>query len=83
LVQLTHCQCVALCWRILHLADPLVRTTRLKGVVLGLDGDQGGREATEKLAERFAQAGLEASVCSAPQDGRGKDWNERWKAQLA
>jgi DNA primase len=52
---------------------------QVKRVLLALDGDAGGRGATERLADQFRQAGLTVSVCLPPQDNGGKDWNERWR----
>ncbi len=54
---------------------------QVKHILLALDGDAGGREATERLAEQFRRAGLRVSVCLPPQDNGGKDWNERWRQQ--
>jgi hypothetical protein len=53
---------------------PLVQTA-----VLALDGDEGGQEAGNRLADSLAQAGLRVKMCLLSQDGRGKDWNERWQ----
>lgn len=52
---------------------------QVKAVVLALDGDEGGRAATEKLAEECTHAGLHVSVCSPGNESSGKDWNERWR----
>ncbi len=51
----------------------------VKTVVLALDGDAGGKEASSRLSEQLIQAGIRAYVCSLPQDTWGKDWNERWQ----
>jgi DNA primase len=51
----------------------------VRAVVLALDGDQGGHEASSKLADEFQQAGLTVQRCLVPQDRWGKDWNERWR----
>ncbi len=52
-------------------------SSQVKSVVLAFDGDEGGKEATNRIAEQLEHAGLYASLCSPPQDGQGKDWNER------
>jgi hypothetical protein len=58
----------------------LVRSApQVKGVVLALDADDGGKTAMERLAVEFRQAGLTVVLCPPPQDQRGKDWNERWR----
>lgn len=51
----------------------------VKTVVLALDGDMGGREASHRLSEHLLQTGMHVQVCSLPQDTWGKDWNERWQ----
>ena len=51
----------------------------VKTVVLALDGDDGGKEASSRLADQLAQVGIHVLVCSLPQDTSGKDWNERWR----
>jgi hypothetical protein len=52
---------------------------QVRAVVLALDGDEGGKDATRRLAERLTRAGLCIRVCSPGQDRWGKDWNERWR----
>ena len=52
---------------------------RVTDVVLALDADHGGEEATERLANEFRQAGLSVSLCPPPHDCWGKDWSERWR----
>ncbi len=52
---------------------------QVKTVVLALDGDEGGQEASSRLADQLALAGLQVKVCPLSQDGWGKDWNERWQ----
>ncbi len=51
----------------------------VKRVVLALDGDAGGKEASSRLCEQLKQAGISVQVCSLPPDEWGKDWNERWR----
>jgi hypothetical protein len=48
-------------------------------VVLALDGDQGGQEAAQRLADQLMQEGFAVETCIPPADQRGKDWNERWR----
>jgi hypothetical protein len=48
-------------------------------VVLALDGDNGGKEASIRLADQLAQAGLRVQVCPLGQNTWGKDWNELWQ----
>ncbi len=58
----------------------LVRSApQVKGVVLALDADDGGKTAMERLAVEFRQAGLTVVLCPPPFDQWGKDWNERWR----
>jgi len=52
---------------------------QVKTVVLALDGDDGGKEASSRLADQLAQAGLRVCVCPSGQNIWGKDWNERWQ----
>ncbi len=52
---------------------------QVKTIVLALDGDQGGQEATHRLADQLKQEGFSVKVCPPPQDRWGKDWNERWR----
>ncbi len=52
---------------------------QVKTVALALDGDEGGQEASSRLADQLEQAGLRVKMCLLSQDGRGKDWNERWQ----
>jgi hypothetical protein len=46
---------------------------QVKGVVLALDADDGGKTAMERLADEFRQAGLPVSLCPPPHDRWGKD----------
>src|SRR5437879_4593664 len=52
---------------------------QVKTVVLALDGDAGGKEASSRLAYQLAQAGLRVQVCPSGQTTWGKDWNELWQ----
>ncbi len=52
---------------------------QVKTVVLALDGDDGGKEASSRLADQLAQAGLCVQVCQFGEDTLGKDWNELWQ----
>lgn len=51
----------------------------VRTVVLSLDGDEGGKEASSRLTDQLLQAGIHVQICSLPLDNRGKDWNERWQ----
>jgi hypothetical protein len=48
-------------------------------VVLALDSDQGGQEASRRMADQLMQEGFAAEICLPPSDRWGKDWNERWR----
>jgi hypothetical protein len=52
---------------------------RVKTVVLALDGDEGGREASARLANQLILADINVEFCAPAQDHAGKDWNERWQ----
>jgi len=52
---------------------------QVKTVVLALDGDDGGKEASSRLADQLAQAGLRVQVCLLGKNNWGKDWNELWQ----
>lgn len=52
---------------------------QVKTAVLALDGDDGGREASRRLANQLALAGLQVQLCPPAPDTWGKDWNERWQ----
>ena len=52
---------------------------QIKTVMLALDGDEGGQEASSRLADQLSLAGLRVKICPPGQDGWGKDWNERWQ----
>jgi hypothetical protein len=52
----------------------------VRGVVLALDGDAAGRERAAALARELQMVGLAVTICApAAEDGRGKDWAERWR----
>lgn len=52
---------------------------QVQRVVLALDGDEAGRAAMASLAGECREADLLVECCPPPQDGSGKDWNERWR----
>jgi hypothetical protein len=52
---------------------------QVKGVVLALDADDGGKTAMERLADAFRQVGLSVALCPPPHNRWGKDWSERWR----
>jgi Toprim-like len=52
----------------------------IAGVVLALDGDAAGCERAQTLRHELRAAGLAVTICApAAEDGRGKDWAERWR----
>lgn len=51
----------------------------VQSVILALDGDEPGQKAAQKLTQDLQAAGLATTLCTIPQDGYGKDWNERWR----
>jgi len=63
-------------------ADPTwfrQQAPQVRSVLLALDSDRGGTEATQRLRQRFTEVGLAAHCCQPPVDGWGKDWSERWR----
>jgi Toprim-like len=52
---------------------------QVKTVVLALDGDDGGKVASGRLADQLARSGLRVRFCPVARDSWGKDWNERWQ----
>jgi DNA primase len=52
---------------------------QVKGVVLALDADDGGKTAMARLAGEFRQVGFSVALCPPPRDRWGKDWSERWR----
>lgn len=53
--------------------------SHVRTALLALDADAGGQLASEKLVEQLERAGIQTSICTPPQDHRGKDWSERWR----
>ena len=68
---------------VMALAGTALRTYwfpwHVRTVLLALDGDDGGRQASEKLVEQLERAGIQTGICSPPCDQWGKDWSERWR----
>lgn len=68
---------------VLALAGTSLRTywfpSHVRTALLALDADDGGKQATEKLAEQLERAGIQTTICPPPQDQQGKDWSERWR----
>lgn len=63
-------------------ADPswlCQQAPQVRSVMLALDGDSSGTEATSRLSQQFTTAGLTVRCCQPPLDGWGKDWSERWR----
>lgn len=52
---------------------------QVKAVVLALDADEGGKDATQRLARHLTKSGVCVRLCRPRQDMWGKDWNERWR----
>jgi len=52
---------------------------QVKEVILALDGDEGGKMASHRIADLLAREGITVTLCLPPQDRWGKDWNERWR----
>ncbi len=52
---------------------------QVKSVILAFDSDEGGKEATSRLADQLVHTGICVRLCSPQQDKCGKDWNERWR----
>jgi hypothetical protein len=68
---------------VMALAGTSLRTywfpSHVRTALLALDADDGGKQATEKLAEQLERAGIQTTICPPPQDHQGKDWSERWR----
>jgi DNA primase len=47
-------------------------------VLLALDDDQGGREASKRIEQQLRWHQVSVGVCSTPSED-GKDWSERWR----
>ncbi len=60
-------------------AQPSWLPKQVKTIILALDADEGGRDAMQRLAERFECTGYYVKLCPPTQDQWGKDWNERWQ----
>ena len=56
---------------------------QVKRLILALDADSGGQDATERLAHAFREVGLAVQLASPPQDEKGKDWSERYRCHGA
>jgi hypothetical protein len=60
-------------------AQPSWFPDQVHSILLALDNDSGGREASRRLADAFARTGRAVLCCPPPQDAGGKDWNQRWQ----
>lgn len=47
--------------------------------IIALDGDESGREKSAAAQKHLYEHGYDAEVCCVPDDGRGKDWSERYR----
>jgi hypothetical protein len=65
----------------LGLMDFLKKNAQIKEVVLCLDNDRAGIEATKRIGRELKEMGLE--VCKQPPPGGHKDWNESIQAHYA
>ena len=52
---------------------------QIKSVALAFDNDEGGKEATSRLADQLVHTCICVRLCTPTQDKWGKDWNERWR----
>jgi Toprim domain-containing protein len=48
-------------------------------ITLAFDADTTGKAATLKVVNELARKGITPRICMPPQDGRGKDWSERYR----
>ena len=53
--------------------------SEVKIVVVALDGDKMGKQATKLMTEQLTRRGVSVITSLPPDDGLGKDWNERWQ----
>jgi len=51
----------------------------LAQIVLAFDGDNSGREKSEKARDELYLRGFDVSICNPPDDDMGKDWSERYR----
>jgi hypothetical protein len=59
--------------------DPDWIPEQVQVVILALDGDAAGQEATQRLVSLLEARGIRVMMCVPPQDHRGKDWSERYR----
>ena len=52
-------------------------------IIIAFDGDESGREKSEKARNDLYERGYDVTICPAPDDGSGKDWSERYRLQGA
>ena len=52
---------------------------KIAHVTLAFDGDESGILRSAHLREDLYEHGYDVMICHAPQDGRGKDWSERYR----
>lgn len=57
----------------------LMYAPQVKRIMLALDADSGGQEATDRLIQKLHEAGLLVQRIVASPDGEGKDWSERYR----
>ena len=59
--------------------DPDWIPEQVQVVILALDGDAAGQEATQRLVSLLEARGVRVMLCAPPQDHKGKDWSERYR----
>ena len=53
--------------------------TNILRVTIAFDSDTRGKEATDKLQKGLARKGINTLLVPPPDDGKGKDWSERYR----
>jgi Toprim domain-containing protein len=53
--------------------------TNILRVTIAFDSDTRGKEATDKLQKALARKGINTLLVPPPDDGKGKDWSERYR----
>ncbi len=78
-VGLSATTVVALAGTALRVDWLTLTSSQVKAVVLALDGDTGGNNAMQRLAETLRSSGFVVALCPPLHDQWGKDWSERWR----
>jgi DNA primase len=62
--------------------QPIWLQGKIRAILLALDADQAGRDASQRIAQQLAFHQVVVEACLLPADGGGgKDWSERWRRQ--